>query len=334
MDIKPIKKVCNFNCLRRFGVEIEVNSFDMLNRPIGYEDGRLPEGIHYIGNLIQKITTEKVLIHKWGNDHHNDVWIVKPDASCGMEVCTPVLKGLNGINRIYRVVEGLGQDSKISSDKRCSFHVHVDISDLTDHQLAAIITWWIKSEPVFMDSVPVSRKKNQYCQFIGLTDIFEDVEDKFLTPEYLFKKLGHCKYYSINTFHLVKKNRRTIEFRIMDSACCLNPTMAENWVKLILHFIERAIQQGMPIDYMPNDKWSGYCWLDPIDVFEFLGFMPEQYDLSPILQEVRDWFLSRLRENSKNPDLEGVLSDKGRRIAQEQIEYLSSVFPKLLNLDC
>lgn len=326
MDIKSVKNTLNLDYLRRFGVEIEVNSFDMLNRPVGYEDGKLPEGIHYIGNLVQKTTSEKVLIHKWGNDHHNDVWIVKPDASCGMEICTPVLKGLNGINRTCKVVEALGQDSKISSDGRCSFHVHIDVSDLSDQQLASVITWWVKCEAVFMDSVPLARKKNQYCQFIGLTDIFEHVEDRFLAPEYLFKRIGHCKYYSINTFHFMKKNRKTIEFRIMDNICCLNADMAKNWIKLVLHFVERAIHYGMPLEYIPNNRWSGYCWLDPIDVFEFLGFGVDQYDLSPDAQKVRDWFLSRLKSNVKNSSLIGILSDKGRKIAQEQIKQLDGKF--------
>ena len=86
----------------------------------------------------------------------------------------------------------------------------------------------------------------------------------------------------------------------------------------------------MPVEYVPNNRWSGYCWLDPIDVFEFLGFMPDQYELSPGLQEVRDWFLKRLQTNIKNPDMDGVLGDKGRKIAKEQIEYLSDLFvPKL-----
>ena len=325
MDIKSVKNTLDLDYLRRFGVEIEVNSFDMLNRPIGYEDGKLPEGIHYIGNLVQKTTNEKVLIHKWGNDHHNDVWIIKPDASCGMEICTPVLKGLNGINRTSSVVEALGNDSKISADARCSFHVHVDVSDLSDIQLASVITWWIKCEAVFMDSVPSARKKNQYCQFIGLTYIFENVEDKFLLTEYLFKSVGHCKYYSINTFHYMKKNRKTIEFRIMDNACCLNPDMAKNWIKLILHFVERAIIAEMPLEYMLNNRWSGYCWLDPIDVFEFLGFIPDQFELSTQAKEVRNWFLSRLKSNSKT-DLIGILSNEGRKIAQEQINQLSNIF--------
>lgn len=316
------RECLNLNYLRRFGVEIEVNSFDMRNRAIGYEDGKLPEGIHYVGNLVRKITEERVLIHKWGNDHHNDVWIVKPDGSCGMEVCTPVLKGWNGVVRTCKVIHGFSKDPKITSDTRCSFHVHVDVSDLTDSQLNSVISWWIKSEPVFMDSVPSRRKKNQYCQLLGEMDIFEDVEDGLYSAEALFKRIGHCKYYTLNTFHYQNKKRKTIEFRIMDNDCCLDAWSAKNWIRLVLHFVERAVSKGVPANYEVGDKWSGYCWLDPYDVFDFLGFMPGQYELSPGLQQVRSWFISKLNQHAKNTGLRGVMSDKGRRIAQGQIEQL------------
>lgn len=321
------REYLNFSTLRRFGVELEINSFDMRNRPIGYEEGKLPEGIHYVSNLVRKITNERVLIHKWGNDHHNDCWIVKPDGSCGMEVCTPVMKGWQRLMQTCRVVDGMAKDSKFTADQRCSLHVHIDVSDLSEEQLATVVTWWVKSEAVFMDSVPVSRKKNQYCQFLGQTDIFDDIEDGFFHPEVLLKKIGHCKYYSVNTFHYQNKKRKTIEFRIMDSECCLNSWMTKNWVRLILHFVERAAARGMPAAYEAGDRWSGYCWLDPRDLFELLGFCPDQYDLSPGLKQVRQWFLSRLYTLGRNSGLQGVMSDKGRKIAIAQVDELISCFP-------
>lgn len=314
-------EILSLDYLRRYGAEIEINAFDMRPRPIGYEDGKLPEGIHYVGNLVKKIT-EEVLIHKWGNDHHNDCWIVKPDSSCGMEIGSPVLKGWHGLMRCCRVIDGLRKDPKITSDTRCSFHVHVDVADLSEKELAAVISWWIKCEAVFLDAVPPRRKKSQYCQFLGLMDTFEDLEDGLYSPESLFKRVGHCKYYTINTFHYHNKNRKTIEFRIMDNECCLDPWTAKNWIRLVLHFVEQAVLKGMPVDYEPNNRWSGYCWLDPVDVFSLLGFLPGQYQLSPGLQQVRHWFLGRLLAHGKNTGLRGAMSDKARRIAQAQVDQL------------
>jgi hypothetical protein len=315
------KESLNLNYIRRFGVELEINSFDGRSRPLGHESGKLPDGIHYVGNLVQEVTKNDVLIHKWSNDHNNRNWIVKPDASCGMEVCTPVMKGWVDLMQLCRVVEAFNNDKKIKVDDRCSLHVHIDVSDLMQRQIASIISWWVKCEPVFMDSVPECRKRNQYCQFLGQTDIFESVEDSLLSDSILINRLGQTKYFTMNTFHYTAEKRKTIEFRIMDAACCKDPYMLKNWIRLLIHFVERAIAKGLPKPYQAGNQWSSYCWLDPYDVFYLLGFMPDQYDLSPGLQQVRRWFVQRLNLQ-KSSSLKGILSNQGRRISHEQIENL------------
>lgn len=314
-------EVLNLNYVRRFGVEIEINSFDGRNRPIGYEDGVLPEGIDYVGSLVNKITHERVVVHKWGNDHHNDMWVVKPDGSCGMEVCTPVLKGWNGINRVCKVIHEFDKDPMIEADHRCSLHVHVDVSDLNDYQIASIVTWWVKCEAVFMDSVPTCRKRNQYCQVLSQTDLFDNVEDGLMANDILLSRVGNCKYYTLNTFHYMNRKRKTIEFRIMDAECCLNAWMTKNWVRLILHFVERAHLKGLPENYKQGNQWTGYCWLDPFDVFRFLGFLPDQCQLSPGIAQVKNWFINRLH-NEMYTGLRGVLGNNARKIAHGQIDEL------------
>lgn len=312
------KQYLMLKSIRRFGAEIEINAFDMLNRPFYKND--LPKGIEYVASLVNKTICETVIIHKWGNDHHNSCWIVKPDGSCGMEVCSPVVKGWNGVIKICKVIDEFAKDSQITADPRCSFHVHVDISDLSEAQIASVITWWVKCEPVFMDAMPFYRKCNEYCQFIGQSDIFEVVEDGLFSNESLIKRMGQSKYYSVNTYHYGNKNRKTMEFRIMDNECCLNPWMAKNWLRLILYFVDRCINKGLPIDYIEGDKWSGYCWLDPVDVFEFLGFYPGQYNLSPGLEQVRMWFLSRIYSQINQPVIEGIFSSNARKVAINQVE--------------
>lgn len=313
------KEFLNLNNLRRFGVEIEINSFDMKNRPVARDE--LPEGIYYVGNLVKKNTRENVCIHKWSNDHNNNSWIIKPDASCGLEVCSPVLKGWNGLMQVCSVIDAFRNDYQIRVDDRCSFHVHAEIGDLTEELLASVISWWIKCEPVFLDSVPSSRKINQYCQFLGLMDFFET--PFLLKNDVIIRKVGFCKYYTINTYHLLRKNRKTIEFRIMDGKCCVDPWMAKNWTRLLLHFIECAVSKGLPQNFSEGNRWSGYCWLDPIDVFEFLGFNSD--DISPGLKQVREWFLTRLKKNVKN-DFKGAIGNKARVFSQNQINQLCDKF--------
>lgn len=307
----------NLNTHRRFGAEIEINSFDGKNRSA---EGLLPEGTHAVAAIVRRYARKSVRIHKWAYDHNNTTWVVKPDSSCGLEVCSPVLKGWRGIMELCRVIDGFGQEPSVNVDDRCSFHVHVDVSDLADKDVAAILTWWVKCEPVFMDSVPMSRKRNQYCQLLAQSDFF-DAEDEFLPHDKIIRILGACKYHTINTYHYTNGRRRTIEFRIMDSECCLDPLLAKNWVRLILHFVERSIAVGMPEFFSVGKPMTGYCWLDPREVFDFLGFS-DSFVLSKSLECVRSWFLQRLYANCWDTIDNGVLGLRARSPAHRQIEKM------------
>jgi hypothetical protein len=311
------QKYLTYNYNRCFGTEIEINSFNGASKCLL---GELPEGIQYVGLLVQKVTQGRVLLQKWDHNHDNDCWIIKPDSSCGMEICSPVSKGLYGIREICHVVDKLSQTSRIQADKRCSLHVHVDVSDLDLSQLARVIQWWIKCEPVFMDSVPEWRKNNRYCQFIGSLDFFE-ADSKF-EPKTLISLLGNShyvgKYGSLNTFHYWNENRKTIEFRLMDNFCCKNSNMLKNWLLLLLHFVERALHWPN-VPYQPSNAWTGWCWLDPKEVFCLLGF---DQSLAPLLQEVRQWFLQRLLLNGKKG--QNILSPEMRQYAYEQYQEIGN----------
>jgi len=315
------KEKLDLNYLRRFGAEIEINAFDGRNRPLNHGEGKYPEGTYYVANLIQKVLKKPVKIHKWAYDHNNDAWIIKPDSSCGIEICTPVQKGWFGVQEICKVIDELACNRKINADDRCSFHVHIDVSDLTEQQVATIITWWVKCEPVFMDSVPQSRKRNQYCQLLGQSEIFDRIEDDFYTSDNLIRKLGNCKYFTINTYHYYNNKRKTIEFRIMDSDACLDPFLAKNWIRLLIHFIEMSLRKGMPDSYFSGNPWSGYCWLDPKDVFEFLG-LNGKYQLSQGLNQVKSWFIERLYLNCSHTFAEGVMGVDARSFSCKQIDDL------------
>ena len=291
-----ITKPVSCNNLRRFGIELELNAFDLRNRPLGYEFGNLPEGIHYIANLVQKTVKDKVFIQKWQNNHNNDCWILKPDSSCGIEICTPVLKGRKGIKKVCSVVNSFSKDAKIIADSRCSFHVHVDVNDLSKDEIATILTWWVKCEYVFMDLVPSKRKRNKYCQMLSFSSIFEDCGNNMLTTPYLISRLGEHKYYTLNTYHMANKKRNTIEFRIMDESCCLNYFDAKNYILLLLHFVRRSLESGMPKPYKLSDSSSGYCWLNFDEFIKFLQFEDDD-KLSNGMKEVKLWLYIRVQQN-------------------------------------
>ena len=102
-----------FDYSRRFGVEIELNSMDGRNRPLGKNN---PVGADHIANLISRSLKKTAKITKWHHTHNNEFWVVKPDSSCGIEVCSPVSKGWKGLKEICHVVEEFYNENLLGSD--------------------------------------------------------------------------------------------------------------------------------------------------------------------------------------------------------------------------
>lgn len=277
-----------WNSDRRFGIELELNSFDGKNRP---EQGQRPAGIDYVAMVVARRECE-IEIREWEHTHGNEVWVLKPDSSCGMELCTPVYKGWTGLKKCCEVVHAIQEDPKIKTDSRCSVHVHIEIGDLTPEEMGNVVAWWIKCEPVFMDSVPNHRKRNRYCQFMGMTSLFQ--HDTNIGGIDLVRKVGNVKYYSFNAMQFIKNGRKTFEFRIIEGDGCKDPLLIKNWVRLLIHFVEMA-KKKPPVPFEEGNPWSSFLWLDPIDVFKFLGFLGD-YELSPGLKQTRNWFLGRLQK--------------------------------------
>jgi hypothetical protein len=237
-----------------------------------------------------------------------------------------VVKGWPGLKSICEVADVIKRDSKLSIDHRCSLHLHIDVADCNREEIAKILTYWVKCESVFLDSVPNHRKRNQYCQCIGMTDLFE--HNTTWDENIIIKKLGVQKYYTINCFHYYriatpKGGRKTIEVRIIEAEGCSDSFLIKNWIRLLIHFVERAKVAPIPGAYNPNDPMSGFCWLDPEDIMRFLGFIGD-YQLSKGMEQTRNWFIARLynhisRSDSLHDSLPGVWSNVARKIAREQL---------------
>lgn len=286
--------------VRRFGAEIEVNSFDGMNRPADHERGAMPEGMAAIAEMVQAVCRDKVMLQKWGNNHNIQSWVLKPDSSCGIEICTPVLKGMRGIKSMCEVVRALNMDGRVVADGRCSFHVHVDVHDMTPMEVANVLTWWIKMEYALMRMVPTHRNRNRYCQMLSLSDMFRDLSDPMYGPGDLISLAGQHKYLSANTYHMSSSKRHTIEFRIMDSSACMNWQDAKNYVVFLLHFVERMSRMRVP-EYT-GDPMTGYAWLDVGDAMAALG-LRDGKGLSEGMSEMRRWLAGRMSHNK--PDFSG-----------------------------
>lgn len=306
-------KELNCRSVRKFGVEVELNTLSGQIKKL--EKGTAPEGIDYVAGLINKTITKPVSIHGWHNTHNNDNWRVKPDASCGYEVCTPVLKGWYDLKELMEVIDVFQSDPSIKADNKCSLHVHIDVSDLNQGQICNVIAYWIKCELVFMDMVPPNRKRNRYCQLIGnslkLNHDFHSYGD-------LIGLVGSQKYYSLNTFHLSKGKRNTIEFRIGENEMCTDSFSVKNWVRLLLYFVDFVSERDFPKKYEPGNYRTGLLWMDPVEVFKFLRF---DQPLSKGLEQVKRWMLGRLSKYCLSGDF-GLFAPDIRAFSYKEIQEL------------
>lgn len=315
-----------FDYLRRYGVEIEVNAADGKDHQ---GPDKIPEGIHVVGNIVSRTLGDRVDIKSWRNGlthfdppserqvsqkHGVGCWLVKPDGSCGLEICSAVSKGWAGLHKICMVIDALAENN-IRADHRCSLHVHLEVNDLTMIEIASVITYWIKCEAVFLDAFPEIRKNNKYCQFIGISDRIKTETN--MSPEELVRFFGSQKYITANTFHLNNGKRFTMEFRIADGSFCTNSYFAKNWIRFLIHFVEMAKRMPFATKYVAGDPWSSYLWLDPKDVFKLLGW-DGSYVLSPGMIQVKNWFLAKMVENLGRSSV-GVMSLSGRRVAHAQV---------------
>lgn len=309
------EKVLSWDYTRRFGLEIELNALDgrdFVTDPL--LQGELPYGINYIGNIVKEVTKKPVYLDKWHYTHNNEIWVLKPDRSCGIEVCTPAVKGWYGLNQVCRVIDAFMLDSKAIADSRCSLHVHVEVADCSARELASILAWWIKCEPVFLDSVPDNRKFNKFCQSIGTTNMFYS-ED--YTSSSLFDILSIHKYFTLNTYHMSKGKRKTIEFRTLGEEGCKNSYITRNWIRLLIHFVEMAKNKLCPRRYKVDNPMTGLLWLDLLDVMKILGFYGN-YRLSKGMEELRNWFIYRIKSNVETKR-DGLWSNEFRKITSVQL---------------
>lgn len=292
----------SFSSHRRFGVELEVNAFDGLNRPPNGK--KYPTGIEDVSVVVAENTEEGCRIEGYQHTEKNDQWVLKMDSSCGMEVVSPPLKGWEGISKVCKVAKAFNEEPKIKSDERCSVHIHVEVADLTETELASVLIHWVKCEPCFMDAMPLERKRNRYCQFIGLMPIFQHDDD--VEPKKIITDLGTVKYYSVNTNQMVLgSHRKTIEFRVIEGDGSRNPYLLKNWIRLIIHFVEMTKKLPLPSRYKEGDRWSSYLWLEPEDILTILGFN-NNYELSKGLTQTRNWLIARWAKNlskHQNPGL-------------------------------
>jgi hypothetical protein len=290
----------------RFGVEIEINAFDgrdFVKNPLTH--GERPDGIREVASILSSVGLDSEVQH-WQYNHDNSFWACKPDASCGIEICSPVLHR-SRMGELLLALSSLESDPRVSCDARCSFHVHLEVdagpNPAISKGLCSVLSRWVRCEHVFVDSFPSWRKTNRFCRCVGMSGLFGP--DDLVTPVGTFEKMAD-KYLTLNTFHLYNRRRSSIEFRLGEGTT--SPHFAENWLGVIFDFVDRCESAGPP---------SSYLWMEPGEVLEFLDLKGPH----------GRWFLQRLNENCLSCD-SGFWSSDSRMHAFREY-YSRAVFGEI-----
>ena len=220
------------NKYRRVGVELEYNAWDKVSRSYSVND--LPHGIYNIAELCVNALQKNVKINKWHSTNNNDTWVLKPDSSCGLELCSPPQSIFMLKKDLQKFFNTIKNNNIIFVDKRCSFHVHVEIQDFEYYDLVYLMESWIRLEPIFFILTKQDRWINNYCKALCLC--FEHKpKDQEYTKE-IVNTVCDNKYYSLNLCNFKKKKKCTVEYRIMGNDACVDFDSAYNWTQLLLNF--------------------------------------------------------------------------------------------------
>lgn len=270
-------------CVRRMGVELEYNSFDRLSR--SYSDNNLPNGIYAFGDMVVKAIQKNVDINKWQQTNNNLNWIVKPDSSCGLEVCSPPNQPQVALPAIAKVITALTSNKSVTADRRCSLHVHIEIEDFTENDICFLVQSWINYEHLFYFLTKEDRWYNRYCKPLGYHYAFSDKVK--LNSNRCLQILSDNKYFAINFYHYKKEKRKTVEFRIMGGDACVDIDDCINWCKLILIFVERCKSESYDKNFIDTIEYKNISTF-----YEFINYQGVCLDDCETIM----WMISRLND--------------------------------------
>lgn len=199
---------------RRFGVEIE-----FVNNRYGMRE------------IATKITEAGIVCCAEGYNHTTRAWWkIVTDSSCGFELVSPPLSGVEGLKQIETVCKILA-DCGSNVNKNCGLHVHHNASDFTVDTFKNLFNLYVRFERVIDSMMPESRRanKNQYCRsvyrFSDRNTLLSKIKDCSTVTE--LEQIYHFnRYYKLNLEAYVKHG--TIEFRHHSGT--LDATKIINWV--------------------------------------------------------------------------------------------------------
>lgn len=153
----------------------------------------------------------------------------------GIEVVSPVLRGVDGLNQLRTVAAALSA-AGATANKTCGLHVHVGAADLTINEIKMIVKRYESFENVIDSYMPVSRRANNNTYLKSMADWTRAYGTQLAACGTVSDILSRSwdRYYKVNLAAYVRQN--TIEFR--QHSGTVSPEKIGNWVLFVLNFVE------------------------------------------------------------------------------------------------
>lgn len=203
----------------------------------------------------------------------NDVWRITYDTSLScprggedcnkFELISPILKGGRGLTEVHKVLKALNTISSVEVGKSMGYHVHVDVSSLSCHELVKVCKNFIKYEKAMDSVMPPSRREDiqLYCKSnekaINSVDphgALAQCQSKVELAEVMNPaEPGRKRYFKLNLQNLVTGRQPTIEFRQHSGSS--NISKIKNWIRFCTTFVHNSakFQDPFPLRQKIDD---------------------------------------------------------------------------------
>lgn len=253
-----IKKNSGFNKNRTFGIEIEGLS------PVSRND--LARSLEAAGISC---------IHEGYNHRRRSHWKIVTDGSicenrgtCGFELVSPPLRGVEGLDEIRKVCRVLRQIG-CTVNRSCGLHVHHDASDYNVESFKNLYAIYIRFEAAIDELVSESRRGrgNGYCGSLGGETSLERVKNVREMYD-LTRSVFPSRYVKLNCHSF--EVHGTVEFRQHQGT--MDGEKIAHWVVFTQMLVERAVAGKIRMENGAADWFNlkkvvrGYKWMGADEV--------------------------------------------------------------------
>lgn len=240
-----------------------------------------------------------------GSSYSNDTsFQSKSDSSLdsgGCEFVSPILQGDDGFKELRKMCRTLSSNHA-SVNGSCGLHIHIDLSDFNETELARLFYFIQRLEPIVRKFVPSGRNRNTYCEYtLEKKEFSNNFRDGYFT--------GLQRY---SAYNFISYNcNKTLEIRLHQGT--IDYTEIRNWLSLHLAVVDYVKRRQ-------NSNEAEIKKLLPIiadDVSAFYDAKREQY--YPMTLEERA--VESAREMQETQE---TLSDRMERERLERLETLAA----------